>query len=351
MILVSTAYREIDYNLKFKAQEISSSLRSYIEMQNEKPESALQTAAQAIIAEEHRYLRWWWAMSSGSRWVKQASKIDIRQSYINLIGSDKKPLASSKNIPPDLMPLLLKNAQNLKGTEPTFHELFYHRRVIRIINYPFYYKDNNTYVIQVAIPRPAMAQQLQNWIYSLIFIIPVILMLASIAGWLVATRFLRPVEKIINMAQKISHEDLGQRVKEEEYAVEMKSLVEAFNAMIGRLQTSFKHIEEFSAHVAHELKTPLTIIRGETELALMRAHEPEEYKEVLRTIGQESERMLKTIEDLLYISKLDYQPQVFKFEQFDFVEFFGEIAEQSKILASPKKLKINFLLKKKKIKN
>ena len=57
-------------------------------------------------------------------------------------------------------------------------------------------------------------------------------------------------------------------------------------------------------------------------------------------MSEETARMLKTVEDLLYLAKLDYPPEIFKFETFDFIEFFQEIVEQSKILASPKRIRI-----------
>jgi signal transduction histidine kinase len=122
--------------------------------------------------------------------------------------------------------------------------------------------------------------------------------------------------------------------------MEMKSLVETFNGMIGRLENSFEHIEEFSSHVAHELKTPLTIIRGETELALRGEHDSKEYRRALMITVSETGKMLKIIEDLLYLAKLDYQPELFKLERINFLDFFRETEEEIKMLASIRKIKI-----------
>jgi len=120
----------------------------------------------------------------------------------------------------------------------------------------------------------------------------------------------------------------------------MKDLVDAFNDMISRLEGSFKHVEEFSYHAAHELKTPLTIIKGESELILRKDRPPEEYKKALQVVLEESGRMLKTIEDLLLLTKLDYQPSIFKFTAFDFKEFLTEIFEQSRTLAARKDVRM-----------
>jgi signal transduction histidine kinase len=122
----------------------------------------------------------------------------------------------------------------------------------------------------------------------------------------------------------------------------MHRLAAAFNDMIARLEKAFKHIEEFSSQVAHELRTPLAIMRGESELALRKERTGEEYKRVIRVNLEEIGRMLKTVEDLLLLTKLDYRPEIFKKEDFDFVAFFREVFEQAKVLAQDKGIDIEF---------
>jgi len=139
------------------------------------------------------------------------------------------------------------------------------------------------------------------------------------------------------MANRITQEDLSARIKTKHFGREMGALIDSFNEMIGRLEKSFKHIEQFSYHVAHELKTPLTIIQGEADLLLRKERSIYEYQQALRIILEESQRVLKTVDDLLILTKLGYQSsEVFKFEQFDFLEFFNEVVEQNRLLAANK---------------
>jgi two-component system, OmpR family, heavy metal sensor histidine kinase CusS len=126
----------------------------------------------------------------------------------------------------------------------------------------------------------------------------------------------------------------------------MRTLVAAFNDMITRLETSFKHIAEFSSQVAHELKTPIAIMRGEIELALRKERSVDEYKRVLKVSLGEMKRLLKTVEDLLLLAKLDYRPEIFKFENFNALKFFEEISEQTKILASDKDINVSMTIPK-----
>ena len=134
---------------------------------------------------------------------------------------------------------------------------------------------------------------------------------------------------------------MSARIKNKNFGTEMESLVESFNEMIARLEKSFKHIEQFSYHVAHELKTPLTIIQGEAELMLRKDRTLHEYQQALRIMMEESRRVRQTVDDLLLLTKLGYQPEALKFEQFDFIEFFNEIVDQNRMLAHKKDVEIH----------
>ena len=187
-------------------------------------------------------------------------------------------------------------------------------------------------------------QQLRNWLYSIAISVPVDPAFDKFCRKNIGQQDSQPVYEITEMANRITQQDLSARIKTKHFGSEMESLVESFNEMIARLERSFKHIEQFSYHVAHELKTPLTIIQGEAELLLRKERTKQEYQQALRIVMEESQRVLKTVDDLLLLTKLDYQPEVFKFEQFDFIEFFSEIVEQNRLLAANKGIGIRMNL-------
>ena len=85
-------------------------------------------------------------------------------------------------------------------------------------------------------------------------------------------------------------------------------------------------------------------MRGEVELALRKDRSKEEYKRALQVSLEETKRLLKTVEDLLLLAKLDYRPEIFKFEQFNILDFIKELFEQTQILASEKKIKVHLTL-------
>jgi len=165
-----------------------------------------------------------------------------------------------------------------------------------------------------------------------------ILALTSFLGGFFARRILKPVSNVTKIVDDISHKDLNLRIPEMAVDVEMKHLISSCNAMIGRLEKSFEHVNEFSSHVAHELKTPLAIIRGEVELALSETRDAAEYQRVLNVSLEEIDRLIRIIKDLLLLARLDYNPDVFQFENINLKAFLEEIFEYSSILADQKGL-------------
>ncbi len=175
----------------------------------------------------------------------------------------------------------------------------------------------------------------------ILFPIPLTLLFGYFIGRLIAVRILKPIKEITDTANNITHEDLSLRVKAENVDEELGCLIEAFNGMVSRLGESFEYITDSSSYIAHELKTPIAIIRGESEFALKKERDQEEYKRVINVSLEEAKRMLKIIEDLLLLTKMNYQPDILKFEQIDLTEFTRIIYEQAKILAAKKNITVN----------
>jgi signal transduction histidine kinase len=113
--------------------------------------------------------------------------------------------------------------------------------------------------------RDAMLSHLLR--YSLITL-AVVLVLAVLAGWLVAGRMLRPVHRITAAARAASRHNLGARIALTGPRDEMRELADTFDEMLARLQTTFDSQERFIANASHELRTPLTVMRASVDVAL-----------------------------------------------------------------------------------
>jgi heavy metal sensor kinase len=303
-----TFLRQVDQQLTVKAQAVDADIRSHLD----KDHNSLYQA------------------------VTKALGANTGNIYVNFTSRDAKKVFSSPNMSHNLRLLFLQDIQFPPG-RMSFRTLDAENQNIRIINEVFTDPNlSSQYLIQVGLGQDPLMQQMRNWVYSMAISVPLILALTSFVGRLLANRILVRVYTIIDKAKQITQEDLSGRINLKHFDREMASLGASFNEMIARLEKSFKHIEQFSYHVAHELKTPLTIIQGEAELLLRKERTTEEYKQALKIVTEESQRVLKTVDDLLLLTKLDYQSEVFKFEQFDFLEFFTEIVEQNRLTAANK---------------
>lgn len=337
----NTFFQQIDQQLKVKAEAVNLTVKSYINASGKEDSVSLVPAIRRILSMKDSGDLYGKMRRVFEDWTKEVQTLDLNRDYIHFFSKDGKEEASSPNLDKDLSLRFMEDVYfSVTEGKMALKTITYKHEIIRLITYPLDVKPSGEYFIQIGVSQNPIMQQFRNWIYSVIVSFPLILILTSFVGRKQASRILKPVHEITDMVNKITHQDLSARIKAKHFDSDMESLVESFNQMIARLESSFKHIEEFSHHVAHELKTPLTIIKGEADLLLRKDRSKHEYQQALRIILEESERVLKTIEDLLLLSKLDYQPSVFKFEMFDFMEFFSEICEQSRILAAKKAIAI-----------
>lgn len=190
--------------------------------------------------------------------------------------------------------------------------------------------------------RKAIDDMVKGYIFVKLFIPILIAATLLYLVWRAIVRhIMKPVKKIAEIAEQITHEDLSARVDIKHSGVETKYLISSFNDMISRLESSFKYIVESNSYIAHELKTPIAIIRGEAEIALKKERDNEEYKKVIGIALDESKKMLKTIEDLLLLTKMTYRPEFLNFEKIDLNQFLRDIHEQSKILTTEKNISVD----------
>jgi heavy metal sensor kinase len=344
LYLISNAFlHQIDQQLKVKAEAVDLTIRSYMSALGEEPDVLEQAVGKTLAMKNESILQFkTWKISQ--KWFKQAQSLNLNMDYINFVSKDGKEVFSSPNLDRRLRIFFLEDLQFPQGAQVEFRTLNVRHKNIQVINYPFTRNSMGRYMIQVGEAQEPIMQQLRNWLYSIAISVPLILLLTSFVGRILANRILRPVYEITDMAKRITQHDLSARIKTKHFDREMESLIGSFNEMIARLERSFKHIEQFSYHVAHELKTPLTIIQGEAELLLRKERSKQEYQQALRIVMEESQRVLRTVDDLLLLTKLGYQPEAFKFEQFDFIEFFSEIVEQNRLLAANKGIGIRMNL-------
>ena len=142
---------------------------------------------------------------------------------------------------------------------------------------------------------------------ALVFIIaiPLIVATAVFGASFVTRRGLSPLRDIAALATQIEATDLSLRLNPSSEHDELGSLSAAFDRMLDRLQAAFGRQRRFTADASHELRAPLAVIRAESDLALARTRQPEEYRRALESIASEADRLEELIDDLLALARAE----------------------------------------------
>jgi two-component system, OmpR family, sensor kinase len=155
-----------------------------------------------------------------------------------------------------------------------------------------------------------------------------VLLIASACAWLIAGRVLKPVRLLTETAQSISQSDLTHRI-EVRGVGEAADMARSFNSMLDRLEAVFRSQREFVQDTNHELRDPLTIVRGHLELL---DDDPEERKRTVKLVLDELDRMARIVDDLQLLAEVD-QPGFLKLEWMDAGLFADELISKAKALA------------------
>ena len=176
---------------------------------------------------------------------------------------------------------------------------------VRIVTFPLMENGQLISILQVGAPLQESTAALNALFYILIFGIPLAVILASGVGWFLAKKALSPVDMVTGLARKIEAGSLNERLDVSGPKDELGRLAKTFNDMIARLELSFKQMKQFTADASHELKTPLTVLKGEMEIALKTEKTVEGFREVIKSSLEEIDRMSALVKSLLNLAKLD----------------------------------------------
>jgi heavy metal sensor kinase len=172
------------------------------------------------------------------------------------------------------------------------------------------------------------------WLASM----PLVILLAGIGGSLIARRSLQPVAGIIAAARKIEGDPSGKRIETRETGDELDQLAETLNRMLDRIERHVAQITQFTADASHELRSPLTALRGAAEVALTRRSSAEELRKVLENAMDQYDRLTRIAEDLLLLARIDAhqpvlhrQPVVVRDLVQNAIELYGPVVESHKV--------------------
>jgi heavy metal sensor kinase len=189
-------------------------------------------------------------------------------------------------------------------------------------------------VLEVGQSQDDVSDTLQTLLLILGVAYPVTLVVASFGGAFLAGRALSPIDRLTRLARRISAEDLGQRLDLRLPDDEVGRLARTFDEMIARLDEAFRRQRQFTADASHELRTPMTVIKGQIEVALQRERDPQAYRQVLQAVNEEVDRMIRLVGSLLTLARADAGQIPITLEPVSLPDVVGAAIEQVQPLAS-----------------
>jgi two-component system heavy metal sensor histidine kinase CusS len=294
-IVVRNAFAEDNAVLADKVSAVSAALR-------ENGPSALAAELTARNAGEHTAY-WIRMLDPGGRTYAQTPEMD-------------------RMLPPEIFPPAQKSTATIGGLKNyrTKSKLF----TLVALNVEF---GSQSYTLQLAQDRSSDEQVERD--FALLFIAVLFggVLASALIAIIVTRRGLRPLREMTKSLGRIGPDQLKQRIGSTGWPRELQPLAVAFDQMLKRLDDSFTRLSQFSADLAHELRTPIANMLGEAQVALTRDRTATEYRETIESTVAECERLSRIVDNLLFVARVDAAREPIARKQFDVRAAVEKIAE------------------------
>ncbi len=192
--------------------------------------------------------------------------------------------------------------------------------------YPIF--NNKKVILRGIVSAGQNAVRMSSAFSTSIWLLPMLLLVSVLGGYIIARRSLRPIKEITKTTSEIvSCDDLEKRISINSGDVEIQSLADTFNSMLSRLNKSFELQKQFISDASHELRTPMAVIMAQCEYSLDEPQTDEEYRQALGTIEKQGARMSALIDDILEMSRIENNSERYTRERFDLSVLVKSICE------------------------
>jgi len=220
--------------------------------------------------------------------------------------------------------------------------LFWYSIIIIIILSVFSYIILNEFTRLVLLKEQHIKTSIQHLENILIVWIPILIIISIIVGFFIIKKALEPVKQTIKDVKKLQNKEFSKRLISHTKNDEIEELVVTFNNMLEELNISYSKIKRFSHDVSHELKTPLTVIRGVVELGLRKDRTIDEYQQILKNTQDQTILLQELIDSLLFLSNTNNKQIQATFKNIEIDEIITNIIIENKLLMEEKNIQIVF---------
>ncbi len=268
---------------------------------------------------------------------KEIEEFQIKPLYIRV--TTNANVSATADFPQDIV--FQKSFLNSLKNEHIYFETI-NERLISLLKFEL---DKENVIIEVATKPQKLSEIFPNLKYILIFIVPVFLLVSVVLGNLLIGRTFRPIELLLDQISSIKAKNLSQRVTVHNPNDELGQITLQINQLLDRLETSYNQVAQFTSDASHELKTPLTILRGEVEVALRDKRDSNEYKHTLEVVLSEILNIQGMVENLLLLAKVENIQELTNKEIVYVDEVLSDVVTELKVLASKKHITLNLEIK------
>jgi two-component system heavy metal sensor histidine kinase CusS len=160
-------------------------------------------------------------------------------------------------------------------------------------------------ILHVALDVSPEEALIAGYRWKLLMVVAMGIVFSAGAGVFVTRKGLLPLKEITRATERITASQLHERIVADGWPMELASLAQSFDRMLDRLEDSFSRLSQFSADLAHELRTPINNLRGEAGVALSQSRTPEEYRRTLESSLEEYARLTRLIDNLLFLARAE----------------------------------------------
>jgi signal transduction histidine kinase len=243
--------------------------------------------------------------------------------WLQVIDQDGNWLFRSKRMIAENPPLPMPSHLPVQGSTSEFHQ---GTRYVRILAYPILVRGRK-YSVQTGIALNKSMALLRSFGVDLLMLTPAVVLLAALGGYWMSRKALKPVAMLAEEARRVNDRNLDTRLLVPDARDEISDLSRTLNQMLERIDKAFASVRAFTGNASHELRTPISLLRTEIELALFRPREGEEYRATLSHLHQETIRITNLVENLLSLARADGGAETLSLVPIELNTFFERIEQ------------------------
>ena len=220
-----------------------------------------------------------------------------------------------------------------------------HEKPYRMLTFRLPIRQGNHWILQLAAPLTILQNENAEILWFLLTLIPLTLMVSAFLGYWGSRRAFSPVRQMTEQTAQIEMTNLHERIEVKESDTELRELGRTLNQLLERVENAVTTQERFVADASHQLKTPLAILRSELDLLQARTDHSAETKLALSEASQEVSQLIRMVENLLILARMDAGLDRLPFSPMRLDEILTETTNRLRSLARKKDIRLNVELK------